>query len=90
MQRQLRLNSAEGVVISSVDPDSIAEEAGLTRGTIISRIIAGNQRVEIQDVDDFRRAEKLLKPGTDVAFMVMQRNPNSNRYESRFVAITIP
>jgi serine protease Do len=90
MQRQLRLNTADGVVISSVEPDSIAEEAGLTRGTIISRIIAGNQRVEIQGVDDFRRAERLLKPGTDVAFMVMQRNPNSNRYESRFVAITIP
>jgi len=90
MQRQLRLNSTEGVMISSVEGDSIAEEAGLTRGTIISRIIAGNQRVEIQNVDDFRRAERLLKSGTDVAFMVMQRNPNSNRYESRIVAVTIP
>ena len=90
MQRQLRLSSSDGVVISSVEQDSIAEDAGLARGMIITRIIAGNQRVEIQGVDDFRRAERLLKSGTDVALMVMQRNPNTNRYESRFVAITIP
>src|SRR5947208_4382022 len=82
MVRQLRLDSSDGVLVSSVDPDSIAEDAGLTRGTIITRIIAGNQKVDIRNVDDFRRAERLLKSGTDVAFMVLRRNPNSNQYQS--------
>jgi len=90
MVRQLRLDSSDGVLVSSVDPDSIAEDAGLTRGTIITRIIAGNQKVDIRNVDDFRRAERLLKSGTDVAFMVLRRNPNSNQYQSGFLAVTIP
>jgi serine protease Do len=90
MMRQLRLDSTDGVMISSVDSGSVAEDAGLARGMIISRIIAGNQKVEIRTVDDFRRAERLLKSGTDVAFMVMQRDPNTNRYQSGFLAVTIP
>ena len=77
-------------MISGVDDGSLAEEAGLTRGTIITRIIAGTQRMEIKDVEDFKRAERLFKSGTDVAFMVMRPNPNTNEYASSFVAITIP
>jgi serine protease Do len=90
MVRQLRLNNADGVMITSVDQDSLGEEAGLARGMIITRVIAGTQRVEIKDVEDFRRAERLFKSGTDVAFMVMRRDPNSNQYTSGFVGITIP
>jgi hypothetical protein len=57
---------------------------------IITRIIAGNQRVEIRDVDDFGRAERLFRSGTDVAFMVLRRDPNSNQYTSGFYGVTIP
>ena len=88
--RRFRLNSPDGVMISAVDNGSLAEEAGLTRGTIITRIIAGTQRMEIKDVEDFKRAERLFKSGTDVAFMVMRPNPSTNEYVSSFVAITIP
>jgi len=90
MVRQLRLNSPDGVYVSSVEPDSVAEDAGIQRGTIITRVIAGNQRIEIRNVEDFRRAESTLKSGMDVAFMVMQRDPNSNTYRSGFLAVTIP
>ena len=90
MVRQLRLNSADGVYVASVDQDSVAEDAGIQRGTIITRIIAQNERFEIRNVEDFRRAERVLKSGMDVAFMVLQRNPNTNEYRSGFVAITIP
>ncbi|HYR91655.1 MAG TPA: Do family serine endopeptidase [Terriglobia bacterium] len=90
LARQLRLDSAEGVIISSVDSGSIGEDAGLAPRMIITRIIAGNQKVDIRNVDDFRRAERLLKSGTDVAFMIMQRNPTTNRYQSGFLAVTIP
>lgn len=90
MVRQLRLNNSDGVIITSVDQDSLAEEAGLARGMIITRVIAGSQRVDIKDVDDFRRAERLFKSGTDVAFMVLRRDPNSNQYSSGFLGLTIP
>jgi serine protease Do len=90
MVRQLRLSNSDGVMITTVDPDSLGEEAGLQRGMIITRIIAGNQRVEIRDVDDFGRAERLFRSGTDVAFMVLRRDPNSNQYTSGFYGVTIP
>jgi serine protease Do len=87
--RRLRLPSPDGVYISAVEPDSAADDAGLARGTIITRIIAGNQRYDIHNVDDFNRVEKLLKPGQDVAFMVMQQTQGGN-YRSGFVPLTIP
>jgi serine protease Do len=90
MVRQLRLNSVEGVYVSSVDQDSVADDAGIERGTIITRIIAGNERYDIRGVEDFRRAERVLKSGMAVAFGVLQRNPGSNEYRSGFVAVTIP
>src|SRR5262245_10399991 len=90
MVRQLHLSSSEGVMITAVDQDSLGEEAGLMRGQIITRIIAGSQRVEIKNVDDFQRAERLFKSGTDVAFMVLRRDPNTNQYSSGFYGVTIP
>jgi len=89
MVRQLRLNSADGVYVSSVEQDSAAEDAGIQRGTIITRIIAGNERYDIRGVEDFRQAERVLKSGMDVAFMVLQRGAN-NEYRSGFIAVTIP
>lgn len=90
MVRQLGLSSQNGVIITAVDEDSLAEQAGLARGMIITRIIAGSQRIEIRGVNDFRRAESLLKSGTDVAFMIMRRDPRTNEYSSGFLAVTIP
>jgi serine protease Do len=90
MVRQLHLNTSDGVMITAVDQDSLGEEAGLARGMIITRVIAGSQRVEIKNVDDFNRAERLFKSGTDVAFMVLRRDPNSNQYSSGFYGVTIP
>jgi len=90
MVRQLRLNSSDGVYVASVDQDSAAEEAGITRGMIITRVIAGSERFDTRNVEDFRRAERAMKSGQDIALMVLQRNPNSNEWRSSFVAVTIP
>lgn len=89
MVRQLRLPSQDGVFIASVEPDSVADDAGLTRGTIVTRIIAGNQRMDIKNVEDFTRAERNLKPGQAVAFMVLQAQ-RGGTYRSAFVPLTIP
>ena len=79
----------EGVFVSSVDQGSVAEDAGIQRGTIITRIIAGNERIDIHGMDDFRRAERVLKSGMDVAFRVQTRTA-TGEYRSGLVAITIP
>ena len=88
MVRQLRLPSADGIYVSAVDQDSAADEAGITRGTIITRVIAGNQRYDIKNTDDFKRIEKNLKSGQEVAFMVLQQR--GGQYRSGFVPLTIP
>jgi serine protease Do len=88
MVRQMRLPSPEGVYVSSVEPGSAADDAGITRGTIITRIIAGTQRLEIRNVDDFRRIEKGLKAGQEIALGVMQQR--GGEYRSGFVPIVIP
>jgi len=90
MVRQLRLPSQDGVYVSAVDADSAAEDAGITRGTIITRVIAGtNQRYDIKNVEDFRRIEKNLKSGQEIAFGVLQQQ-RGGQYRSGFVALTIP
>jgi serine protease Do len=89
MVRQLRLPSQDGVYVSAVDADSAAEDAGITRGTIITRLIAGNQRFDIKNVDDFRRIEKNLKSGQEIAFGVLQQQ-RGGQYRSGFVPLTIP
>jgi serine protease Do len=90
MVRQLRLSSSDGVYVASVDQDSPAEEAGIMRGTIITRVIAGTERFDVRNAEDFKRAERVIKSGQDVALMVLQRNANTNEWRSGFVAITIP
>jgi serine protease Do len=91
--RQLRLPAEvqEGVLVSSVEQGSEAEEAGLERGaTVITGIIAGNQRFDIRSVEDYRRAEMALKSGSEVAFRVMLRNPNGSQWRPALIPIRIP
>jgi serine protease Do len=90
MARRLRLSSPDGVYVSAVEQDSVAEDAGIVRGTIITRIIAGNQRLDVRNVEDFKRAEMVLKSGMDVGFQIMQPDANGAYRSTGFVAVTIP
>ena len=90
MVRQLRLPSPDGVYVSAVEQDSAAEDAGITRGTIITRVIANNQRFDIKNVDDFRRIERTLKSGQDILLWVLQQSRGGGQYQSGALALTIP
>jgi serine protease Do len=90
MRRQLRLPPEGGVYVSAVEPNSAAEDAGFERGTIITRIIAGNERFDINSVEDFRRVERGLRSGQDIAVMAMVPDARSGQYRSTFVPLTIP
>ncbi len=87
--RRLGLPSNDGVIITSIDRDSAADDANLNEGWIINRISAGGQRLDIHGVDDFRRAEKLFKSGSSVAFYVLRPN-GANQYVNGVVAVEVP
>jgi serine protease Do len=82
--------SADGVLVTSVDRGSVAEESGLGADLIILRVIAGSQRMDVHNMDDFRNAEKLLKSGTSVAFMVLRPDSRTNGYSTAIIPVQIP
>ncbi|HWP86210.1 MAG TPA: Do family serine endopeptidase [Terriglobia bacterium] len=65
--RQMGLESdARGVVVSSVDEASFAEEIGLRRGDVILEI----NHEPVRSVEDVLRLQRNLKSGSDVVFLV--------------------
>jgi len=88
--RRLGLPSADGVIITSVDRGSVAEDANIDQGWVITRVSSGNQRFDIHNLDDFRSAEKTFKSGMYVAFAVLRPDPRSNAYSNAIVPIQIP
>jgi serine protease Do len=65
---RLGLGDVKGVLVTSVDPDSFAEEVGLERGDVIVQI---NQQ-PVGKVDDVLRIQKSLKPKADAVFLVQR------------------
>jgi serine protease Do len=84
------LEGKQGVVITSVDPESFAEDIGLEDKDIIISI----NREPVTSVDDVRRIQGKLQPGDPVAFHVMRtagKNPNGTpRWASFYVPGTLP
>ena len=66
----LELEDTEGVVITSVEPGSLADEAGLRRSDIIRKI----NRESIHDLKDFREATAKMKKGKSVLFLVQRED----------------
>jgi len=68
--RQLDLKDTNGVVVTRVDPDGAASEAGLQRGDVIVEI----DRKPVKSVSDF---EKLARAGSKQVLMRVQRGGNA-------------
>jgi serine protease Do len=64
---------SKGVLVTSVDADSFAEEVGLQRGDVIMEI----NHQAINKVDDVLRIQRGITPKSDVVFLV-QRNQGGN------------
>jgi serine protease Do len=88
--RRFGLSNAEGVLITNVDQNSPAEEAGLEPGMVITGVVAAGRSSQILSLDDFRNAEKGWRPGTDVSLRIMVRDPNTGRFRSALRTVTIP
>ena len=72
---ELGLEEEGGVILTRVEPDSFAEEVGLSRGDVLLAV----NRVEISSVGDLRRIQRGLKPGMDVAFKLARSTGRSWR-----------
>jgi serine protease Do len=85
-QRQnLGFKEAGGVQVSSLEPNSFAEDLGLEPKDIIVSI--NNQQVN--SVSDLQRIQATLKPGDAVAVRVVRRD-NSGKWNTQFLGGTLP
>jgi serine protease Do len=64
--QSLGLDRADGVIITDVQPQSVASEAGLRRGDVIVEV----DRRRIGNVVDFRKAVDTAKPGANLLFLI--------------------
>jgi serine protease Do len=83
------LEDKHGVVVTSVDADSFAEDIGLQEKDIIVSI----NREPVASVDDVRKIQGRLQPGDAVAFRVMRaggvNQDRTPRWNSFFVSGTL-
>jgi serine protease Do len=61
--------TAQGVVVTSVEPDSGAEKAGLAPGDVIREI----NRQPVKSVKDFEKASSSVKKGDNVLILINRR-----------------
>ncbi len=84
-QRQnMGVKEKGGVQITSVEPNSFAEDIGLVAKDILLSI----NRQPVNSVDDVRKIQNMLKPGDAVAFRIL-RQDRSRNWNSEFVAGTL-
>jgi serine protease Do len=85
-QRQnLGIKERGGVQISSVEPNSFAEDIGLTAKDVLISI----NRQPVNTVDDVRKIQNSLKAGDAVAFRILRQDRSKN-WNAEFVAGTLP
>ena len=77
--RELKLRSAEGVLVFAVEDESAAAEAGMQRGDVIREV----NRQRIRSVPDFERVVRDVKEGDRVT-VLLQRGP-----QALYVAFTV-
>ena len=82
----LGLKQKGGVQVTSIEPNSFAEDIGLAQNDIITSI----NRQPVNTVDDLQHLRSTLKPGDAVQFRVLRRNGRSQDWSATFVAGTLP
>ena len=72
LAESLGLKRANGVVITSVQPQSAAGDAGLRRGDVILEV----NRKEIANTDTFEKQVNEAKPGSNILFLIRRGENN--------------
>jgi serine protease Do len=68
----LKLENTDGVVVSGVEANGPAAEAGLRRGDVVREI----NRLPIRDIDDYETVTANLRSSTAVLMLVERRGNN--------------
>ncbi|HYA27626.1 MAG TPA: PDZ domain-containing protein, partial [Acidobacteriota bacterium] len=66
MAESLGLDKSDGVVVSAVEPGSVAEEAGIRRGDVIMEV----DRRAVRNLDDYKKAIAGVRKGRGLLFLV--------------------
>jgi serine protease Do len=72
LAESLGLKRSNGVVITSVQPQSAAGDAGLRRGDVILEV----NRKEITNTDTFEKQVNEAKPGSNILFLIRRGENN--------------
>ncbi len=70
--QSLKLENTDGVIVSGVEADGPAAEAGLRRGDVVREI----NRLPISDIDDYETVTANLRTDTTVLLLVERRGNN--------------
>jgi serine protease Do len=81
---RLGIEANQGVLVTSVDNGSFAEEIGLQRGDVIQQL----NHQPVSRVDDVLRIQRGLPSGSDVVFMV--RRAQGQQSTTLYLAGTLP
>jgi serine protease Do len=84
-RESMGLREKGGVLVTSVETNSFAEDIGLRQGDVLLSI----NNHPINTTDDVMKIKAMLKPGDAVAFRVMSKG-RGNDWTSAFLAGTLP
>jgi serine protease Do len=69
-QMSRQFNGLTGVEVTNVDANSVADEAGVLEGMVITGIVTGGRTNEIKNTADFRGVESQLRAGSSITLLV--------------------
>jgi serine protease Do len=69
-QMSRQFGGLTGVEVTDVDPNNVADEAGIEVGMFITGVVTGGRTVEIKNAADFRGVESQLRSGSSVTLLV--------------------
>jgi serine protease Do len=75
----------KGVLISSVEPNTFAEDIGMRKGDVILEV----NRQPVKGTEDVTRIQKTLKPGDAVAFRILRQTSKTD-WTPLFLAGSLP
>jgi serine protease Do len=84
--RRLSMEGQHGVVVTGVEPASFAEDIGFSQFDVIAEV----NHDAVNSVSDYRHAVSKLKPGQEVVFKVLRRQPENDQLLTVFLAGVIP
>jgi len=69
-QMTRQFSGLAGVEVTNVEANSVADEAGVEEGMVITGVVTAGHTTEIKNVTDFRGIESQLKGGSSVTLLV--------------------